>query len=267
MNQQKRKLSRSSPRPLKPMPNEVVPLENVLICISLSEFLCFEDFRSLVLSVWPNKDAGDIIRSRLWQLSTHIAEIPFINGKPLRIEYNYNPWRTIERRILINIHTLLPIFGQIVLPAMNNFCSVSQIKNFVKMHVHLNACSDYRHRSCSCCLKNYNPHEARDFAEPSVDECEFQHFHHYCSQHVIHWLKFFLNPLLTAKQENSDPDKDDMQSYLSFLSNAITFWGTNDNGRGQSMVTQNLIMYVNNNCNCLRVNKLAKRFACLHTLK
>ncbi|AHY22011.1 repeat element 23 [Diadegma semiclausum ichnovirus] len=223
MNFRKRKISRASPRSPEPTSRETALQEKVNICLCLSEFLRFEDFRSLVRTVWPNNDECDIIRWRMWQLSTHIAEIPFINGTHLSIEFNYNPWRKNQDCILINVETLLPIFGKIMWPAVNVFTSVSQIENFVKMHVHLNRCSDYRHSSCSCHLKNSNPHEAGAFAKPRVDECKFGHLHHYCAQHVSHWLKFFLHPLLAAKTQNNSPEKNDMECYLSLLSNIITF--------------------------------------------
>lgn len=240
MNSRNRKISRPPPRPSKLMSRKNALPKNVTLCLCLSEFLRFAEFRSLVKSVWPNNDEGDIIRSRMWQLSTHIAKIPFINGKQLSIEFNYNPWRKNQECILINVKTLLPIFGRIMPSAVEKFISVSQIENYVKMHVHLNMCSDYRHRSCSCHLKNYNPNEARAFAKPSFDACRFGHFHHYCSEHVSHWLKFFLNPLLMAKEENTSPDEDDIQNYLFFSSNVL--WGTDDTWRGQSVVTQYVVL-------------------------
>ncbi|CAH4003618.1 unnamed protein product [Pieris brassicae] len=210
MNSRKRKISPATPRP----PKLVLP-ENVILCLSMSEFLGFADFRSLVRSVWRNNDESNIVREKLWQLSTHIAEIPFINGKKLSIEFNYDPWRKNQDCILINVESLLPIFGGVMPAEVDKFISVSKIENFVRMHVHLNRCSDYRHRSCPCHLKNYNPEKARAFAKPSVAECKFGHFHHYCSQHVGHWFMFFLNPLLKAEEENNSPDEDDIQKNIT----------------------------------------------------
>lgn len=221
MNFRKRKISTATPWPLELISRGIALPDDVVICLCISEFLGFADFHSLVRSVWPNNDEGCIIRAKLWQLSTHTAEIPFINGKKLSIKFNYNPWRKNEDCILINVESLLPIFDTIMPPEMDAFTSVSKIDNFVRMHVHLNMCSDYRYRSCSCHLKNYNPHEARAFARPSVAKCKFGHFHHYCSQHVSHWLKFFLTPLLMAREENNSPNEEDIQSYLSFT-RAIT---------------------------------------------
>lgn len=221
MSSRKRKIPGASSQPLKLMSKVNNIPEKVTLCICLSKFLNFRDFQSFVRSLWPNNDESVIIRARSWQLSTHIAEIPFINGKQVRIEFNYNPWRQTQDCILINVESLVPIFGRIIASAADQFTSVSKMENFVRMHVHLNRCSDYRYRSCSCHLKNCNPNEVRAFAKPSADECKFGHFHHYCSQHVNHWLKFVLNPLLAAKQGNNSPDNNDIQGYLSFLSNAI----------------------------------------------
>lgn len=217
MNFQKRKISSTTPRLPKLMSKEIALPKNVALCLGMSKFLSFADFRSLVRSVWPNNDESNIIRAKLWQLSTHIAELPFINGKQLSIEFNYNPWRNNQDCILINVESLLPIFGGIMPAAVDKFTSLSKIENFVRLHVHLNTCSDYRHHSCSCHLKNYNLENARAFAKPSVAECKFGHFHHYCSEHVSHWIKFFLPSLLMAKGENNSPNENDIQSYLSFF--------------------------------------------------
>lgn len=62
----------------------------------------------------------------------------------LSIEFNYDPWREIQDCIIINVEALTPIFGRIMPPAVEKFTSVSKIENFVRMHVHLNTCSDYR---------------------------------------------------------------------------------------------------------------------------
>lgn len=221
MDFRKRKISRDSPRPPKPMA-KALP-KRLILCLSMSEFLCFADFRSLVRSVWPDYNESDVIRARLWELSTYTAEVPFFNGKRLSIEFNHDPWREIQDCILINIETLTPIFGRIMPPAVEKFSSVSKIENFVRMHVHLNMCSDYRYRSCPCHLKNCNPNEARAFAKPSVEGCKFGNFHHYCSQHISHWLKFFLNPWLIAREEKRAPSLDTVQSYLYFSSTAISF--------------------------------------------
>lgn len=93
-----------------------------------------------------------------------------------RHDYGQYGWPT-RRRSHMHMTCILDV--RIMPPAVNKFTNVSQIENFVRMHVHVvNRCSDYRHHSYSCHLKNYNSHEARAFAKPSVDGCKFEHFHH-----------------------------------------------------------------------------------------
>lgn len=222
MDFRKRKISRASVRLPTPIANAALP-DNVILCLCMSEFLSFADFRSFVRSVWPDSNESDVIRARLWQLSTYTAEVPFITGERLSIQFNYDPWREIQDCILINVETLTPIFGRVMHQAVEKFTSVSKLENFVSMHVHLNTCSDYRYRSCQCHLKTCNPNEARAFAiMPSDEDCKFGHFHHYCSRHVNDWLKFFVNPWLIAVEENKAPDENTVQSYLYFLSTAMT---------------------------------------------
>lgn len=192
----------------------------------MARFLEFVDYRNFVQSLWPDMNVGQAIRTKLWQLSTCRTTVNFINGKPLTVEYNCDPWRRKEERVLVNIDSLLPVFGNVRPPRMDKFTSVWKLTNFVRMHVHLNMCTESRYASCSCYLDALDPRHhgaASTFAKPSVDDCEFRHFHHYCWQHVSHWLMFFFNTTLMPPEDNKFFDEHTTRGYLNFLSKIINF--------------------------------------------
>ncbi|AHY22013.1 repeat element 24 [Diadegma semiclausum ichnovirus] len=126
------------------------------------------------------------------------------NGKPLSKEYNWDRWRKKEERVIVNIDYWLPVFGGVRSPRMDEqFTSVCKLTNFVRMHIHLNACTGGRYASCSCYPQADEPYGApTTFATPLVYACEFQHFHHYCWQHVSHWLMYFSNTALMPSEDN-----------------------------------------------------------------
>ncbi|CAH4034272.1 unnamed protein product [Pieris brassicae] len=144
------------------------------------------------------------IGSKLWQLTTHRTITTFINGKPLIVEYNCDPWRKKKGRVPVNIDSLLPVFGGVRLPKT---CARSVGTPLVPV-----------------ILKPYN---AGKFAKSSLDTCEFQHFHHYCWQHVSHWLMCFFNSVLMPPEDNRFFDEHTTRGYLNFLNKTIHFRDTN----------------------------------------
>ncbi|BAF45610.1 d5.1 [Tranosema rostrale ichnovirus] len=208
--------SLSTPEPI------TLPLDIILY---MAKFLSFIDYRSFIQSIWPNNDECDIVRARLWKLSTHKITIRFINGEPLEIEYNYDPWRTEE--VFINSDCLLPVFGEADASAMDKFTSVSKLTNFVETHVNLDMCSDdRRYASCPCRSTNVDRQSAGAFVKPSVTTCEFGHFHHYCSQHINYWLNFILEPSIMRLEAGESFDEDIVTNLLLLLDNTIYFLRT-----------------------------------------
>lgn len=151
--------------------------------VFMSKFLEFEDYRNFIRAFMPNGEENEYIRKILWQLSTHKYFATFCNKKLLEIEYNFDPARSPEDRVLVNLESLLPIFGGVVPPGTSQFTSLTRLYDFVKFHVHLNMCSDQYFSSCFCIQIS----EDKDFTL-SLQECRFEHFHHFCWRHVAWWL-------------------------------------------------------------------------------
>lgn len=200
-----------------------VPLE---VIFYITKFLKLEDIQSFIQSLWPNSHNSDIVRGILWQLSTHKYTTWFINGKRLKIEYNYNPLRVKEERVLVNVNCLLPVFGGISMPATEDFTSLTKVKDFVKKHDNaLNTFSSCA-ASCTCNRKNVQRHgNYEPFRDQSTDTCNYGHFHHYCSQHFLHWLAFVLNYLIPLRQTGKSMDDACIKGYLHFLGHKVSFEG------------------------------------------
>ncbi|AHY22033.1 repeat element 33 [Diadegma semiclausum ichnovirus] len=212
----------------------VLPLEVVFY---ISKFLKFDDIRSFIQSLWPNGHESDIVQSILWQLSTHRYTTWFINGKQLEIEYNFDPSRVKEERVLVNVNCLLPVFGGIVMPAVEAFTSLRNLKDFVRMHVHVNMCSNCEYASCPCHLRNVDRHDNYElFRHQLIDTCNYRHFHHYCSQHVSHWLAFVMDYCIPLQQAGESMDADGIEGYLHFLGNKVSFEGSDVLHLGDSLV-------------------------------
>lgn len=144
-------------------------------------------------SLWPKNDENHVVPAKLWQLSTHKYTVKFINRKQLEIEYNFDRLRATEECILINVNCLLPVLGGMVSEALEEFTNIPKLCEFVGMHVHLNMCSKHQHASCPCHLGNLENMGDEAFVVPLVDTCKYRHFHHFCSEHVRYWLKYFLH--------------------------------------------------------------------------
>lgn len=199
----------------------VLPLELVFY---ITKFLKFDDMRSFIQSLWPNGHESDIVRRILWQLSTHRCTTWFINGKQFKIEYNFDPSRVKEERVLVNVNCLLPVFGGIVMPAVEEFTSLTNLKDLVRMHLHVNMCSNYEYASCPCHLRNVSRRNNYEpFRHQLTDTCNCRHFHHYCSQHVSYWLDFVIDFCIPLWQAGESIDDDCIDGYLHFLGHEVSF--------------------------------------------
>lgn len=200
----------------------VLPLELILL---LADYLKFEDFRNFIRSLWPNRNEVDIIRNKLWKMSTNKIVTAFINGQLLEIEYNYDSSRKEEDQVLINVDSLLPVFGKVVSLTGKQFFSASNLKNFVAVYVHMDLCSSGAYASCPCHL-NVDSQCAATFVKPESDMCKYGHFHHFCSRHVDYWLSCFLDPMIMRLQSGLPYDGEDQNQFLAFIASTIYFRGS-----------------------------------------
>lgn len=198
----------------------VLPLD---IILHMAEYLEFDDFRNFIRSLWPNNDDNPVVRAKLWQLSTHTYTIRFINGKQLEIEYNFDRSRLVEERILLNVNNLLPVFGGSVSVAKDEFTNIPKLCEFVKMHVHLNVCSKYRHASCPCHLRDIEIVRDEASEESPVDTCKYRHFHHFCSEHVSYWLRHFLYSSIMRRHDCWSSEGGTPESFVLFPDNMVCF--------------------------------------------
>lgn len=196
--------------------------------LGIVESVEFEEYQRVIENILDRTHVHPKMQERLRRMSTHEFTATFLNGKPLVIRYNYDLSRVEEERVLFDINSLLPVLGGVVPPALSRFASSSQIHNFVKKHVHLNLCDNGEHASCPCHLGR-DQAQVRAFVQPAVDACRDGCFHHYCSQHVGHWLQFYLVQivLLRERRASSIADRDAAENFLVFLSETVYFAGFN----------------------------------------
>ncbi|BAF45721.1 repeat element protein-d4.2 [Ichnoviriform fugitivi] len=221
----RRHVSRSTSAPASPLltPKRITfPLEMILY---MANFMCFQDYRRFILSLYPNYVMSDLIWKKLWELSTYRTETVFINGKPMVIEYNFDPSRIREDRILMNVETLSPIFGRIVSPTIKKFTGVSELKNFVKMHTHLNQCSGGQFASCPCHLVDKNGRGLEAFEKPLTDACPYGHYHHYCAHHVASWLNILEGILMQLQQQRHCFSEDLARSFILSMDESVYVHG------------------------------------------
>lgn len=136
------------------------------VILHMSAFLKFEDYRKFVRALWPHGDEDDTVRQKLWQLSTHSISVEFCNGRLLEVEYNYDPERKREDRILINVENLLPTFGGVVPPASWEFVSVSQLNRFIKRQIFF---SEYPLARCAFRNEEHTPYTLY-MAQPHIEK-------------------------------------------------------------------------------------------------
>ncbi|ULM71690.1 repeat element 34 protein [Diadegma fenestrale ichnovirus] len=168
------------------------------IFIYMSKFLDFEDYRNFIRAFIPIGEENEYIRRRLWQLSTHKYDATFCNKKQLEIEYNFDPARMPEDRVLVNVESLLPVFGGIVPSDTPQFTSTTQLYDFVRCHVHLDMCTEQYYSSCFC----KGIRENQDFTL-FLQECSFEHFHHFCWRHVAWWLEDLNTSIILEESKNA----------------------------------------------------------------
>lgn len=191
------------------------------IVLCMASFMCFQDYRNFILALCPNYLESDIICRTLWKLSTYRTETIFINGKPIIIEYNFDPSRLEEDRILMSVESLSPIFGEIVSPILEKFTGVSKLTNFVKMHTHLNHCSEGRFATCPCHLVEKKDRRFETFQKPVTDACPYGHYHHYCAHHIAGWLKVVENNLILLRQQGHHFSEDLARSFILSMDKSI----------------------------------------------
>lgn len=195
------------------------------IILHLSTYLNLVDYRSFVKSIWPNDDEDDIVKEKLWRMSTHQFTDAFMNGKPLTIEYNYDASRIKKDRILFNMNYLLPVFGGVAPPAANLFTNLSKLYAFIEMHVNLDMCSGGQHASCRCREMNDGDSCVSPF-EQRPEKCKRGHFHHYCSLHIRHWFDVCLATSVLLREAGYDDE--DATKHLSRCLNNVIFVQRND---------------------------------------
>ncbi|BAF45589.1 c4.1 [Tranosema rostrale ichnovirus] len=215
MNSGERKISPAPPLPPVSTSNKIVVAVDIILY--MTEVLSSADCRSFIRALYPNDEED--YREILWRLSTYDARTTFLNGQQLNIRYNFNLWRRKEDCILISVNSLLPIFGGIVLPLVDGFMTVSNLRNFVKIHVNLNTCSDYQYASCACHLLNKDGQRGETFLQPSsnVDTCGNRHSHHYCSQHLIDWLDLALAASILLRETRVFVNEEGAKNFLPLL--------------------------------------------------
>ncbi|CAH2098819.1 unnamed protein product [Euphydryas editha] len=197
----------------------IVPLDIILY---LAKFLRFDDYRNFIKCFWPVDNEPDIIRKKMWQLSTHRIMTKFLNGQLLEIEYNFDASRTEENRILFNVNTLRPVFGGVRPRGEELFLSPSKLHNFIRMHVHMNMCNRLKYAACLCHQFKTSSYTSARIVKPQEVACKYVHFHHYCYQHVRSWLDFFLMPTVRLHEKIPSLFTEDMsESFLLFLSNTV----------------------------------------------
>ncbi len=183
---------------LVPEEQEEVPSEDIS---SESAFLDYDNSQSFFTLLRSN--GINSIPNKLWHLFTHKFEAKFLNGRTLEIEYNFDPRRSSKDRVLINLKSLLPVFGGIVPLGMDDFTSVLKMDDFVNMHVHLNKCFFGLHASCSC---GTSVNETKS-VEPFGKICLDGHVHHYCSEHVRWWLQCYLESSILLRESKESFDE------------------------------------------------------------
>lgn len=186
----------SSAMDLEPL-NIYLP-HDIILCIG--DYVKLEDYRNFIEALWPNGCQDEDIQKKMWKISTHNIDAMFFNRNFVNIEYNFDSERIKEDRILININSLLPVFGGVITTDMKQFMNLSELNKFVKTHVHLNKCSNYQFASCYCHNQDDFEEFCRIFVDHSDEPCEYGHVHHYCNNHVAWWIKSFLNSLILLKE-------------------------------------------------------------------
>ncbi|BAF45743.1 repeat element protein-d11.1 [Ichnoviriform fugitivi] len=162
-----------------------------------------------------NNDKHNSIAKKLSAASSiRSITATFFNGKQLEIQYTFDPSKTKGDRLLIAMNCLSPVFSGFVSQGISEFASISEIIRLTNMHVHLNVCSDCEYASCPCHLRSSFQERYEKFEKPQVEECEYQHFHHYCSEHVASWFENYLSILILFKASRRLFNKEIVEMFL-----------------------------------------------------
>lgn len=168
-------------------------------------------------------DNGDcnVVGRKFWAPSKTF-EATFLNRKPLLIEYTFDASRRRGERVLVTLGCLLPVLGGIIPPGLTKMTSRSKLYNVIDTHVHLNLCSDRQHARCPCHLLNDTEERYKTFMKPLLDDCEYGHFHHFCSKHVVSWLNRYLYPLILYRESKELFDQEMAEWYpVLYLNNKV----------------------------------------------
>ncbi|AHY22007.1 repeat element 21 [Diadegma semiclausum ichnovirus] len=124
----------------------------------------------------------------------------FLNRKPLEVRYYFEDKET-EGLIMIDVNSLLPIFGGFRPPAARSFETLDKLSTFVQENFHFNECSDYRYADCIChLLANRFQTEYPQLEMFPSSGCPLRHFHHACGSCVNLWLNEYLRVLILRRE-------------------------------------------------------------------
>lgn len=171
------------------------------VLLHMSQYLQFEDYRNLIEAFWPDGGEDELIRQRLWDLSTRTCSPPFFNAK--QIEYNYDARRPEQCRILLNVNTLLPITGPIFSTDTDElWISPLEVRDIVWSCYTMDMCSDYRYTSCHCSARPHGTiiEHLQTISELHGTDCPHGHLHHFCTQHISAWLMNYLLPAIQVQE-------------------------------------------------------------------
>lgn len=185
------------------------------VILHMSGYLEFEDYRNFVRALRPHGDEDDTVRKKLWQLSTRSISVEFCNGQLLEVEYNYDPERKREDRILINVENLLSIFRGVVPPASWEFVSVWQLKRFIKRQIFFS-----QHPWARCAFRNEEDTSYTCIWYTHTSE-ERRHSHPLLWKHVYWWVNEHLEPMIKLRS----PEESIMQRSNRFQR---TMWQLQD---------------------------------------
>ncbi len=128
----------------------------------------------------------------LQRLSTHKFRATFLNGKEIEVEYIYHREGLERLRIAVNLQGLLPVLGGFISTDAKKFVSPFHVKDLLKTNPNLHECSVYGlYNSC------FNLDES---LEEEGDTCPYDHFHHYCPEHVNAWFKYYLTVAIILRE-------------------------------------------------------------------
>lgn len=237
--------SEKSTRPGLPPPStsNALPIFRPLHANSsmVRRFKFIKSYPDIIQSLCPNGKKPNMFRKILWKLSTRKLKATFLNGRRLTIQYIFDPTRLDREYVLIKLDCLSPIFGGTVPATLDGFASISELCSFVKMNLHLDECNDGRQAYCPC-HPLYNCGEFYGIVYPVVDECQHQHYHHYCREHVASWFYNYLN-LLILLQESKELSNGEIAELHSFFPADILYFQTGRRATPEFLLKTALVVH------------------------